>query len=366
MIGTRYTAKVVLASFLWLFSAIIFELVLHNTPSFYNTPSQNLKSSLYLKGISYHRRLLIVLLLKFSMGRTLFSQSYSTVPAVRIEPEPTVDLCEKWSMWNRFDPDSEDFFQDAEYEAFIDPAQYQREQEESATVAQADAATEISDSSESSSEQGSPMAVGSDDPAILIATYANPPWTGAAASVGWQSPPTDHSTVTAGIAYAPGRMQSVFGARQYETEDTDHLGNPAFIPPASFREPSPGIELDPSHPSSPPHSPTLRRTVNITPITVSTNPQVVFMPPTRSPSPDSSSTPPPLRHQTSTAILTPSPAPSVTPRFYSWNHHPSPTLPPSPSLRGNRDGPFTNPHARVSLMRIDAATARVRHSNIVT
>lgn len=299
------------------------------------------------------------------MGRFLFS--HSTVPPVRIQqPETAVDLCEKWSMWNRFDPDSEDFFQDAEYEAFIDPAQYQREQEELVAVAQTDAATEISDSSDGSSDHGSPMAVGSDDPAILIATYANPPWSGAAANVGWQSPITDHPTVTAGITYNPGRMQSVFSARPNETDDTDHLGNPPFIPPASFRESSPDIELDPSH-SSPPQSPTLRRTVNITPITVSTSPQVVFMPPTRSSSPsDRLSTPPPPRFETSSAILTPSPVPSVTPRFYSWHHHPITTLPPSPTLPhgSNRDGPFTNPHARVSLMRIDAA-ARVRHSNIV-
>jgi len=301
------------------------------------------------------------------MGRSLFSQSHSAVPAVRIEPEPTVDLCEKWSMWNRFDPDSEDFFQDAEYEAFIDPAQYQREQEDLSAVVQTDAATETSESSDSSSERGSPMAVGSDDPAILFATYANPPWSSVAASVGWQSPNTDDSTVTAGITYNPGRMQSVFGGRPHETEDTDHLGNPAFIPPASFREPSP--ELDSSRPPSPLHSPTLRRTVDITPITVSTNPQLVFMPPTRSSSPvhDRPSTPP-LRYQSSPAILTPSPAPSVTPRFYSWRHHSIPTHPPSPTLThgGNRDGPFTNPHARVSLMRIDAATARVRHPNIAT
>jgi hypothetical protein len=35
-----------------------------------------------------------------------------------MEPEPTVDLCEKYSFCNRFDPVSDDFFQDAEYEAF--------------------------------------------------------------------------------------------------------------------------------------------------------------------------------------------------------------------------------------------------------
>ena len=312
------------------------------------------------------------------MGRSLFSQSYSTMPAVRIEPEPTVDLCEKYSLWNRFDPDSDDFFQDAEYEAFIDPVQYQRDQEELVAVTQADATTEGSESSESSnsdrgSDRGSPMAVGSDDPTILIATYANHPWSSTAASGGWQSATTDHSAVTAGITYNPRRMQSVFGARPHETEEADHLGNPVFIPPDSFREPS---EPDHELPSSPPHSPpSLRRTTDITPITVPTNPHVVFMPPTRTPSPDALTTPstPPLRYQSLPTMLTPSPAPSVTPRFYSWQHHrpisslPVPTIPPSPTLsRGNRDGPFTNPHARVSLMRIDAATARARHSNIVT
>jgi len=214
------------------------------------------------------------------------------------------------------------------------------------------------------------MAVGSDDPAILIATYANHPWNSATASGRWQSPTTDHSMGTPGITYNPHRMQSVFGARPHETEDADHLGNPAFIPPASFREPSPDIELDANSPSSPPRSPSLRRTVNITPITVPTNPQVVFMPPTRSPSPDmptALSTPAPLRYQSSPVLLTPSPAPSVTPRFYSWQHHPIATLPISPTLsRGNRDGPFTNPHARVSLMRIEDTTTRIRHPNIVT
>ena len=304
------------------------------------------------------------------MGRSLFSQSYSTTPAVRIEPEPTVDPCEKYSLWNRFDPDSDDFFQDAEYEAFIDPVQYQRDQEELIAVAQADTATEDSESSESSnSDRGSPMAVGSDDPTILIATYANHPWSSPAASGGWQSATTDHSTVTAGITYNPRRMQSVFGARPHEPEDADHLGNPVFIPPDSFREPSEPDDL----PSSPPHSPpTLRRTTDITPITVPTNPHVAFIPPTRTPSPGLlTTTPPPLGYQSLPPMLTPSPAPSVTPRFYSWHHHRSipalPTVPPSPTLsRGNRDGPFTNPHARVSLMRIDPATARTRHPNIVT
>ena len=60
------------------------------------------------------------------MGHSLFSQLYSTMPAVsleRIDPDSrtSVDLCEKYSLWNQIDLGSDDFFRDTEYEAFIDP-----------------------------------------------------------------------------------------------------------------------------------------------------------------------------------------------------------------------------------------------------
>lgn len=69
-------------------------------------------------------------------------------------------------MWNRIDLDSDYFFQDAQYEAFIDPVQHQRNQEEFIPVA--GAATEDPESSEGihsdqGIDRGSPMAVGSDD-----------------------------------------------------------------------------------------------------------------------------------------------------------------------------------------------------------
>ena len=38
-----------------------------------------------------------------------------------MESEPTMDLCEKYSFCNRFDPDSDDFSRDVEYEAFSSP-----------------------------------------------------------------------------------------------------------------------------------------------------------------------------------------------------------------------------------------------------
>ncbi|KAJ3735023.1 hypothetical protein DFJ43DRAFT_66611 [Lentinula guzmanii] len=48
------------------------------------------------------------------MGRALYSQSYA--PVIR---EPTPSQYEKWSINNAFDPDSEEFFAGAQYEAFL-------------------------------------------------------------------------------------------------------------------------------------------------------------------------------------------------------------------------------------------------------
>jgi hypothetical protein len=87
---------------------------------------------------------------------------------------------------------------------------------------------------------------------------------------------------------------------------------------------------------------------------------------TRSPSPDSPAPPstPPLHityRQQVQSMVTPSPPPSVTPRFYSWQHHAIPVLPASPSLvRGTREGPLTNPRARMSFARIDSSPAPIR------
>ena len=119
------------------------------------------------------------------MARSLYSQTNSApapVITIRTELEITPQSCEPWSSWDHFDPDSEEFFQDAEYEAFIDPAQYAREQLAAARAdslgdADGDAASDASESSEGGVSAGngeSPMAVGADDPAVLIADiYTN-------------------------------------------------------------------------------------------------------------------------------------------------------------------------------------------------
>jgi len=99
---------------------------------------------------------------------------------VRKQPEHIPCPYEKWSPWNRFDPDSDDFFEDPAYEAFIEPtsaaermelaAVQAGEQEDPILVEMREMAEDSSASSSegSISEEGSPMAVGSDDPISLF------------------------------------------------------------------------------------------------------------------------------------------------------------------------------------------------------
>src|SRR6201999_2620339 len=45
----------------------------------------------------------------------------------RTEPEPEPVGYSTWSRWNNFDPDSNEFFLDAQREVFTDTPEYQRE-----------------------------------------------------------------------------------------------------------------------------------------------------------------------------------------------------------------------------------------------
>lgn len=69
----------------------------------------------------------------------------------------------------------------------------------------------------------------------------------------------------------------------------------------------------------------------------------------------------PLSHGTVNEQTSPSPAPIVTPRLYSWSSHsPFPPHSPTPSLLERRTGPLTNPNARMSLAHLSPAPVRVR------
>lgn len=275
------------------------------------------------------------------MGRTLFSLAYAVPePAVRTEPEPQVDTCAKWSVWNRFDPDSDDFFQDAEYEAFIDHVPERQHVQMTAGRASPD-----SMDLENRSDAGrvSPMAAGLDGPLVFIQRPSYNDWNAGGPILGRSSSPDSDFSSSASLSPVHSPVLP---------PNADQLDNPPFIPPLSFRGPSPGIE-EPISPVDSPQSPTLRRTAETTPITLSL---IEIQPATRSPSPDLSSTPAsqanPAR-QIGQTMLTPSPPPSVTPRFYSWQHHPIPALPVSPTVvRGNARMPFPRQGTTPARIRI--------------
>jgi hypothetical protein len=115
---------------------------------------------------------------------------------------------------------------------------------------------------------------------------------------------------------------------------------PVFIPPSPYYN-------NHQDPVSPPRSPVFRRTVSITPINIHIEPSLP------SPvTPDTPSTPPPQTSYstittTTTNTVSPSPAPNVTPRIYTWRHAPIPTSP-------TRDTSMTNSRSRMSFSRIDS------------
>ena len=310
------------------------------------------------------------------MGRALFSQNYLSSPAIRTEPEPSINPFTKWSRWNAFDPDSDEFFDNAVDELFIDTDEYRQEQERLSLLG--DSSTGSSASSESSgSDRGSPMAVGSDDPAVLIAdAYSSIDWeqrflAAGAADTDWRRARDERQHADT-LGYP--RLSSIFNARgppHTTTEaNEDARGvhpsrsrsatistGPNFHPPSSLRNSTTATEISDNLPNSPPFT-TL--TVNITPIPIPIEPS------TPSPaSPDWPATPP---FETSTAYpfqaqptFSPSPAPTVTPRIYSWNHLSVPRSPTSPSSHG-AGGPLTNPSARMSLARIAPARVHVQNA----
>lgn len=317
------------------------------------------------------------------MGRALFSQAYAT-PAVRTEPEPSADPYEKWSRWNAFDPDSDEFFKHAQNEVFTDTDEYLRDQERLSLLG---GGTGSPGSSESSaSDGGSPMAMGPDDPVVLMAdAYA-------AASVEWE-----HRFLLAGAAEVewrhnanreePQRHEMIGyprvttrfnprAPRNVSADSGEQVVRPGRVtrprsatvtvstihPPSSLRNSTTATDIDDGFTGIASHrlSPPLRRTINITPINIPIEPS------TPSPvSSESPSTPPgTLYSRQIQHVFTPSPPPTVTPRIYTWNHD-VPASPTSPTTGRNIGGPLTNPGARMSLARININPVRVRAGAVV-
>lgn len=124
------------------------------------------------------------------MGRPLFSEAYTApAPAVRVA-EPTDDgagedvfpTYPRWSPLGDWDPDADEIFEggDVVYEAFLTPEQVAAHARATHTEIEGLAAEEDESPSSSEGSEGAmsgratPMAVGGDDPATLVAAALQP------------------------------------------------------------------------------------------------------------------------------------------------------------------------------------------------
>jgi len=252
------------------------------------------------------------------MGRALFSQKYLSEPAVCEDPAPPFGVpCRRWSPCNQFDPDSEDFFKNAQLEQFLDglfdnsvwTLQRRNPQNSAALDNVNDSASStttsagdddeslsdpidddksLSDSDDDDSDDSdeslsdsndSPMAIGTDDPASLLDVYVPADFA--------QDEPRRQSHSTRSTR----RPSSL---RHPEDSLISHQTSPAsdFIISAPHSASSTSIVVstaqthpDPQQAAGSPRSPVVSRTVNITPINISPS-----LPTPASPSPSTTST----------------------------------------------------------------------------
>ncbi|KAF6761757.1 proline-rich protein [Ephemerocybe angulata] len=314
------------------------------------------------------------------MGRALFSKSYSSSPAVRAEPQAVDDtICQKWSVWNNFDPDSEEFFKNAQDEKRVSSSEAV---EPADTDSTSDGSSETTETS-GSDAAASLMATGPDDPVVLIADAypmldtneweRRPREASSAASV-W----LDHIAVTTTDVVGANDATS----REEGGDDTEARSYRPNRPRSASAAPA-RITLSSSLFAQGRATGAQVEQVSTIPTAASmiTALQAIAAGPATVNGPSSSSSSPSVqtvlpfleapatpqrrnvRGSTQT-IVSPSPPPSVTPRYYSWQNHSIPAIPTSPTaLRGNRDGPLTNPHARRSFVRIGSAQAPVLVTN---
>ncbi|KAJ6581648.1 hypothetical protein B0H19DRAFT_1116116 [Mycena capillaripes] len=297
------------------------------------------------------------------MGRALFSETYGVkAPAIRVAQEPICPDYRKWSLSNPFDPDSDEFFQGAEFEAFMDQGEVDRMEH---PVVVSDSSSSSSSSSDSSdSGHGSPI-LGADMPQT-IRVNANAIWdrlVDESAADSYRAV-VDEVSGEVGIVRIGPLDASVGDSDVVTIRATADPAGPRSVtvsvaspihPPSSLRNSTTATDLERASSSSP--SP---RRVSVPPINIPFEPST---PGPVSPASSSPSTPPTV--YTHLPMVTPSPPPTVTPRIYVWGSRAhAPTSPASPSVRHTYShslGPLTNPGARQSLTRI---TPRRRAQNV--
>ncbi|TRM57919.1 hypothetical protein BD626DRAFT_574065 [Schizophyllum amplum] len=267
-------------------------------------------------------------------------------------PEPAVAVYEKWSPMNPFDPDSDDFFLDAEYEAFVDEEHAQPPSAVRVEILpQRNASPISSGSSSAASEDGdredgahsSPMAIGVDPATLLAGVYAPGDWerrfllagAGGAPPQPWLQ--IDQHARPGALRRQPLRTRS---SSLSFLPSSAPSPRPVALPPVFVPSIAPDVYPRPSAP--PPR--------DLTPLFTPPPPGVVRPPvPTTSPSESA-------------------PSASATPRLYTWGYareapaSPAPppvvrrapveSAAPAPVSASPPSNPLTNPNARMSHSRI--------------
>jgi len=252
------------------------------------------------------------------MGRALFSQRYLPGAAACDELLPAVPPlgapCQRWGPCNQFDPDSEDFFKNAQLEQFLDglfdsPAWTlgRTSPPHPAVVGDTNPSptttTSSNDSDDSLSDaHQSPMAVGADDPASLLDAYVP-----ADVQHFPQDEPRRQSRSTRRSSRRPSSLHHPEDPLLFhQTPPPPDFTTSA---PHSASSPSTAVSTAQSRPEAQQaagtsRSPVVRRTVNITPINIPSQPAPASPPATSAAYPDNTTNPFPLRN--------------ALPRFYTW------------------------------------------------
>lgn len=259
------------------------------------------------------------------MGRALFSQKYASAAPIRTEPQ--VATYTTWSRWNPFDPDSNEFFIDAEREVFTDTPEYQRELEEHQ---QRDAANPVTVSvveppsfERTNSAPVQPITSGDWQDRFLTAGATSSQWEHVSGRRTITEPDGSERVIPVYISSGY-RSPTSAGFAPATTSDTRHGFGTFDTPPQSIVVGTPSSHIAPSHvnavvednvvldaepsPSPLPPSPTFRRMVDIE------------IP--ASPSPDSPASPStPTDESFEQMMFSPSSPPSAPVQPYSWDHH---------------------------------------------
>lgn len=296
------------------------------------------------------------------MGRPLYSQSFQA-PIVRVEPEPEAyPAPEKWSYWNRFDPDADEFFEndDAVYEAVIDASQPPVRMQatgESIRVVIEDSSVS---SDESSSGRDSPL---QDYPDVRAEGTAE--WVVEGRTIPERVPQRFFAPPTSRNPNASADESVTLGieANRNDEPPADHLITTHVFEYRSH-------ERRPLLPNTPASSNVLipdstpRRSPSPGPVTSPSDRQSdipdSFHNSAGSPAPMTPSTPP---NQRSILYDTPSPAPTVTPRLFQWTIRPVAAMPMSPSPTST--GPLTNHSARRSVTHISPVSSLIPIHRVV-